>query len=131
MQQQSRLYRTGKAWPTRQVFQANQCLFILWETSGIDQRRMTACRVDSQYLLEQRDGLVDALGKTLRKGMLVEIVGQIETREWEKDGDKRYATEAYFFVRDGLEYTVKNIKKGARGLARSARRPAPGRSRWC
>ena len=32
--------------------------------------------------------------------------------------DKRYAPEAYFFVRDGLEYTAKNLKKGARGLAR-------------
>lgn len=32
--------------------------------------------------------------------------------------DKRYAPEAFFFVRDGLEYTAKNLKKGARGLAR-------------
>ena len=32
--------------------------------------------------------------------------------------DPRYAAEAYFFVRDGLEFTVKNLKKGARGLAR-------------
>jgi uncharacterized repeat protein (TIGR04138 family) len=32
--------------------------------------------------------------------------------------DKRYAPEAYFFVRDGLEHTTKNLRKGARGLAR-------------
>ena len=32
--------------------------------------------------------------------------------------DLRYAAEAYFFVRDGLEFTVKSLKKGARGSAR-------------
>jgi len=32
--------------------------------------------------------------------------------------DERYAPEAYFFVRDGLEHTTKNLRKGARGLAR-------------
>lgn len=39
------------------------------------------------------DGLVDAIEKYLRKGMVAEIVGQIETREWEKDGAKHYSTE--------------------------------------
>jgi uncharacterized repeat protein (TIGR04138 family) len=32
--------------------------------------------------------------------------------------DTRYAAEAYLFIRDGLEFTVKHLKKGARGLTR-------------
>ena len=39
------------------------------------------------------DGLVDALGKYLRSGNVVLVEGQIETREYEKDGSKRYTTE--------------------------------------
>lgn len=49
------------------------------------------------------DGLVAAIEKTMRKGMLVEVVGQIETREWEKDGIKRYATE---IVVKGFGHTI-------------------------
>ncbi len=32
--------------------------------------------------------------------------------------DARYPAAAYFFVRDGLDYTVKRLKKGARGALR-------------
>lgn len=32
--------------------------------------------------------------------------------------DPRYPAEAYFFVRDGLDDTVKRLKKGARGVMR-------------
>ncbi len=32
--------------------------------------------------------------------------------------DRRYPPEAYYFVRDGLDYTVKNLKKVPRGMVR-------------
>ncbi len=37
--------------------------------------------------------LAEICGRYLTKGKLVYIEGRIETREWEKDGAKRYTTE--------------------------------------
>lgn len=37
--------------------------------------------------------LAEICGEYLRKGSLVYIEGKIETREWEKDGEKKYTTE--------------------------------------
>lgn len=38
-------------------------------------------------------GLVGVVERFLDKGSKVYIEGQLETRSWEKDGEKRYATE--------------------------------------
>lgn len=35
----------------------------------------------------------EALGRLLRKGETIYVEGRIETRSWEKDGEKRYSTE--------------------------------------
>ena len=45
------------------------------------------------------DWMVEALEKVLKKGSRVVIEGSLRTREWEKDGVKRYATE--IIVRGG------------------------------
>jgi single-strand DNA-binding protein len=37
--------------------------------------------------------LAEIAGEYLRKGALVFFQGKIETRQWEKDGEKRYSTE--------------------------------------
>jgi|SRR5262245_11161857 len=39
------------------------------------------------------DGLASVAEKYLRKGSKVYIEGQLQTREWEKDGQKHYSTE--------------------------------------
>ncbi|MBB3017617.1 single-strand DNA-binding protein [Microvirga lupini] len=37
--------------------------------------------------------LAEIAGQYLRKGALVYFQGKLETRQWEKDGEKRYTTE--------------------------------------
>ncbi len=37
--------------------------------------------------------LADTAGKYLQKGSLVYVEGNLRTRQWEKDGQKRYTTE--------------------------------------
>lgn len=39
------------------------------------------------------DKLAEICGKYLKKGSQVYIAGRMQTREWEKDGVKRYTTE--------------------------------------
>ncbi|NJL06836.1 MAG: single-stranded DNA-binding protein [Methylacidiphilales bacterium] len=63
------------------------------------------------------DGLVGVLEKYLRKGMVVTVIGQIETREWEKDGVKRRSTE---IVVKGFGHTVNFFETAKSEGGRSA-----------
>lgn len=51
----------------------------------------------------------DIAQKYLRKGSKVHIEGRLQTRSWEKDGEKRYATEVvcdHFLMLDGRQGTA-------------------------
>lgn len=73
------------------------------------------------------DGLVDAIGKSLRKGMLVEIVGQIETRKWQdQQGNDRWSTE---IVVKGFGHKVDwydTVKREARQEPENRGQPSGG-----
>lgn len=47
------------------------------------------------------DGLVNMLAQHARKGSKLYVQGKLATREWEKDGVKRYATEVVVQGGDG------------------------------
>lgn len=51
----------------------------------------------------------DIAQKYLRKGSKVHVEGRLQTRSWEKDGEKRYATEVvcdHFMMLDGRPGTA-------------------------
>jgi single-strand DNA-binding protein len=74
------------------------------------------------------DGYATMLRQHAKKGTKVYVQGKLATREWEKDGTKRYTTE---IVVQGPDTTVRLISSGER----SGGVPAPdsepeGRSRY-
>ena len=52
--------------------------------------------------------LAEICGEYLRKGSLVYVEGKIQTRQWEKDGEKRYTTEIFATTMQMLEKREKN-----------------------
>ena len=61
----------------------------------------------------------DAVGQYLSKGSLVFIVGRIQTRSWDKDGETKYRTEV---VAEKVQFLD---KKGGQSDGGAAGRPAP------
>lgn len=49
------------------------------------------------------DKVAEIAGQYVRKGTQVYIEGKLQTREWEKDGIKRYATEIHVDMRGTLQ----------------------------
>lgn len=49
------------------------------------------------------DKLAEIAGQYVRKGTQVYIEGKLQTREWEKDGVKRYATEIHVDMRGSFQ----------------------------
>lgn len=49
------------------------------------------------------DKVAEIAGQYVRKGTQVYIEGKLQTREWEKDGIKRYATEIHVDLRGTLQ----------------------------
>lgn len=50
-------------------------------------------RTDWHTVVIFNDKLVDVVERYLKKGSSVLVEGKLQTRSWEKDGEKRYATE--------------------------------------
>lgn len=71
------------------------------------------------------DWLVEALKKVLKKGSRCVVEGQLRTREWEKDGVKRYSTE--IVVRGGasMVYPVNLPKREGAPAPEDHRNSAP------
>ena len=65
----------------------------------------------------------DAVGQYLSKGSLVFIVGRIQTRSWDKDGETRYRTEV---VAEKVQFLDKKGESG-QGQDRPAAKPATTR----
>lgn len=63
----------------------------------------------------------------LRKGSQVYIEGKLQTREWEKDGVKRYTTEIIVDMRGAIQLLDKK-PEGQQAPRQQAQRPAPQQS---
>ena len=84
--------------------------------------------------------VAEVAGQYLRKGSKVYIEGRLQTREWEKDGVKRYTTEVVVDIGgimqmldsredSGTQNTSSAPqKRPAQSQATQARRPAPHRA---
>lgn len=57
-------------------------------------------------------GLADNCANYLKKGSKVAVVGSIQVRTWEKDGEKRYATD---IVADEVEFLSRAQNDGENG----------------
>jgi len=72
--------------------------------------------------------LAEIAAQYLAKGSKVYIEGQNRTREWEKDGVKRYTTEVHVGMRGTmqmLDSRSDNTEAPAQRTQQPARRPAP------
>lgn len=50
-------------------------------------------RTEWHRIVVWNEGLINVIEQYVRKGSKVMVEGELQTREWEKDGDKRYSTE--------------------------------------
>ena len=72
--------------------------------------------------------IAEIAGQYLRKGSKVYIEGRLQTREWEKDGIKRYTTEVIVDMggtMQMLDSRSDNTEAPAQRTQQPARRPAP------
>ncbi|MDD1509470.1 single-stranded DNA-binding protein [Pseudomonas sp. CNPSo 3701] len=70
--------------------------------------------------------VAEIAGEYLRKGSQVYIEGKLQTREWEKDGIKRYTTEIIVDMQ-GTMQLLGGRPDGAAGGEQRQSRPAPQR----
>jgi len=68
--------------------------------------------------------VAEVAAKWLRKGSQVYIEGKLQTREWEKDGIKRYTTEVIVDMRGALQLLGPK-PEGQPAPAQQTQRPAP------
>tara|TARA_Y100001947_G_C10326033_1_gene298533 strand:+ start:483 stop:938 length:456 start_codon:yes stop_codon:yes gene_type:complete len=61
-----------------------------WKDKNTGERKE---RTEWHSVVLQSDGLIKIAQRYLKKGSHVYIEGQLRTRSWEQDGQKRYATE--------------------------------------
>lgn len=69
--------------------------------------------------------VAEIAGEYLRKGSQVYIEGRLQTREWEKDGVKRYTTEIVVDMRG----TMQLLGGKSEGGSADPRQPAPQQQR--
>lgn len=73
--------------------------------------------------------LAEIVGEYVRKGSKLYIEGRLQTREWEKDGVKRYTTEIVVDIGGQMQLLDSRGQGGGEGMAPRAQqsRPAPQR----
>jgi single-strand DNA-binding protein len=71
--------------------------------------------------------VAEIAGQYLRKGSQVYIEGKLQTREWEKDGVKRYTTEIIVDMRGALQLLGPK-PEGQQAAPQPNQRPAPQQS---
>ena len=71
--------------------------------------------------------LAEIAGEYLRKGSQVYVEGRLQTREWEKDGVKRYTTEIVVDMQGTMQLLGgrQDGNQGGHSQDRAARQPAP------
>ena len=72
--------------------------------------------------------VAEIAGEYLRKGSQVYIEGKLQTREWEKDGIKRYTTEIIVDIRGTMQLLGGRQDNAGSNAAPNQSRPAPQRS---
>lgn len=60
-----------------------------WKDKNGEKREITQWH----NIVVWNEGLVTIVDRYVRKGSKIAVVGEIETRKWEKDGQDRYTTE--------------------------------------
>jgi len=73
--------------------------------------------------------LAEIVGEYVRKGSKLYIEGRLQTREWEKDGVKRYTTEIVVDIGGQMQLLDSRGQGGGEGMAPRPQqsRPAPQR----
>lgn len=75
--------------------------------------------------------IAEVVGEYVRKGSKMYIEGRLQTREWEKDGVKRYTTEIVVDIGGQMQLLDGKPQSGEQGMAarpqqqRPAQQPAP------
>ena len=75
--------------------------------------------------------IAEVVGEYVRKGSKMYIEGRLQTREWEKDGVKRYTTEIVVDIGGQMQLLDGKPQGGEQGMAprpqqqRPAQQPAP------
>lgn len=69
--------------------------------------------------------VAEIAGEYLRKGSQVYIEGKLQTREWEKDGVKRYTTEIVVDMQGAMQLLGGKQDGDRPATPQSARKPAP------
>ena len=72
--------------------------------------------------------LAEIVGEYVRKGSKIYIEGRLQTREWEKDGVKRYTTEIVVDIGGQMQLLDSRGQGGGEGMAQQRpqqSRPAP------
>jgi single-strand DNA-binding protein len=74
--------------------------------------------------------LAEIVGEYVRKGSKLYIEGRLQTREWEKDGVKRYTTEIVVDIGGQMQLLDGKPQGGEQGMAPrpQQQRPAPQQS---
>jgi len=67
--------------------------------------------------------IAEIVGEYVRKGQQLYIEGKLRTREWEKDGVKRYTTE----ILVGIDGTMQMLGSKGDGQQQAPRQPQPQR----
>lgn len=68
--------------------------------------------------------LAEIVGEYARKGTKMYVEGRLQTREWEKDGVKRYTTEVVVDI-NGQMQLLDSRQPGDAGMAPRAQQPRP------
>lgn len=68
--------------------------------------------------------LAEIVGEYARKGTKMYVEGRLQTREWEKDGVKRYTTEVVVDI-NGQMQLLDSRQPGDAGMAPRAQKPRP------
>ena len=84
-----------------------------WKDKSTGERRE---KTEWHRVVIFNQGLVNVCENYLKKGAKVYIEGQLETRSWEQDGQKKYATEVVLRPYRG-ELTMLDSRGGASGSA--------------
>lgn len=71
------------------------------------------------------DKVAEIAGEYLRKGSQAYIEGKLQTREWEKDGIRRYTTEVHVDMRGTLQLLGGRPQEEERSASAEVHQPSP------
>lgn len=69
--------------------------------------------------------LAEIVGEYVRKGSKLYVEGRLQTREWEKDGTKRYTTEVVVDINGQMQLLDSRGQGGSEGMASRPQQSRP------